>query len=219
MNFNKTTLAAVAALTLSFASTQANAYSWSYDTGFTTSYAASTVTFEDASAGGPLSYTSGVATFASGAIYSADQTGESLKPYGSTGQFWSIGATPSAQNGPGVVTLAGDGVKYYGFLWGSSDAYNGVTFSLSNGQDVTISGSQVPAGQGWNTVSRFFNFFADENETIMRVSFASDQNAFETDNHAYSVTAVPEVETYAMMLAGLGLMGTIARRRNKAKAA
>lgn len=33
------------------------------------------------------------------------------------------------------------------------------------------------------------------------------------------VTAVPEPETYAMMLAGLGLMGTIARRRNKAKAA
>ena len=33
-----------------------------------------------------------------------------------------------------------------------------------------------------------------------------------------SVTAVPEPETYAMLLTGLGLMGTIARRRNKAKA-
>jgi len=32
------------------------------------------------------------------------------------------------------------------------------------------------------------------------------------------VTAVPEPETYAMLLAGLGLMGTIARRR-KAKSA
>jgi PEP-CTERM motif len=31
-----------------------------------------------------------------------------------------------------------------------------------------------------------------------------------------SVTAVPEPETYAMLLAGLGLMGAIARRRNKA---
>lgn len=31
--------------------------------------------------------------------------------------------------------------------------------------------------------------------------------------------AVPEPETYAMLLAGLGLMGTIARRRNKGKAA
>ena len=31
-------------------------------------------------------------------------------------------------------------------------------------------------------------------------------------------TPVPEPETYAMLLAGLGLMGTIARRRSKAKA-
>ncbi len=31
-----------------------------------------------------------------------------------------------------------------------------------------------------------------------------------------SVSAVPEPETYAMLLAGLGMMGTIVRRRNKA---
>ena len=31
-----------------------------------------------------------------------------------------------------------------------------------------------------------------------------------------TVTAVPEPETYAMLLAGLGVMGAIARRRNKA---
>jgi hypothetical protein len=35
----------------------------------------------------------------------------------------------------------------------------------------------------------------------------------------YNVTAVPEPETFAMLLAGLGLMGTIARRRNKADVA
>jgi hypothetical protein len=45
----------------------------------------------------------------------------------------------------------------------------------------------------------------------------SDSLGTSLDN--VSVTAVPEVETYAMMLAGLGLMGTIARRRNKNKAA
>ena len=38
------------------------------------------------------------------------------------------------------------------------------------------------------------------------------------DDMVVSVTAVPEPETYAMMLAGLGLMGAVARRR-KAKQA
>jgi len=36
-------------------------------------------------------------------------------------------------------------------------------------------------------------------------------------NGAISVTAVPEPESYAMFLAGLGIMGAIAVRRNKAK--
>jgi len=36
-------------------------------------------------------------------------------------------------------------------------------------------------------------------------------------NGAISVTAVPEPESYAMLLAGLGVMGAIAMRRNKRK--
>jgi hypothetical protein len=34
-------------------------------------------------------------------------------------------------------------------------------------------------------------------------------------NAAYSVVAVPEPETYAMMLMGLGLLGFVARRRKQ----
>ena len=37
-------------------------------------------------------------------------------------------------------------------------------------------------------------------------------------NGAITVTAVPEPESYAMLLAGLGVMGAIAMRRNKRKA-
>lgn len=35
----------------------------------------------------------------------------------------------------------------------------------------------------------------------------------------FTVTAVPEPETFAMLLAGLGLVGAVARRRNKATTA
>lgn len=35
------------------------------------------------------------------------------------------------------------------------------------------------------------------------------------DNVSLSVTPVPEPDTYAMLLSGLGLMGFVARRRTK----
>jgi hypothetical protein len=40
-----------------------------------------------------------------------------------------------------------------------------------------------------------------------------DDPAFYFNAYRYTVTAVPEPETYALMLAGLGLLGGIARRR------
>ena len=40
----------------------------------------------------------------------------------------------------------------------------------------------------------------------------------QSDYTLVSITAVPEPETYAMLLAGLGVMGAIARRRNATKA-
>lgn len=45
----------------------------------------------------------------------------------------------------------------------------------------------------------------------------SEFNGFSIDNiNATAVTAVPEPETYAMLLAGLGMMGVVGRRRRKA---
>ena len=49
-------------------------------------------------------------------------------------------------------------------------------------------------------------------DVYKRQVFSSGGNAFETDNHAF-ISAVPEPETYAMLLAGLGLMAVIARRK------
>ena len=37
-----------------------------------------------------------------------------------------------------------------------------------------------------------------------------------TDGHAFLLSPVPEPETYAMLLAGLGLMGAMVRRRKVA---
>jgi hypothetical protein len=220
MNFKKSTLAALAVVALGTVSTQASAYTWSSDTGTSSSFAGVTnINFESAPSGAVSNYAEGIATFNLGAIFNTSTSSITAQPAGATGNFWSVG-TSGGQAGPGTVALS-TAVKYYGFLWGSSDSYNTVTFSVFDGTNtnqVSLTGLAVPSGTGNQSVSRYLNFFAGSGETITGVSFASSQNAFETDNHAYSVTAVPEVETYAMMLAGLGLMGTIARRRNKSKA-
>jgi hypothetical protein len=76
-----------------------------------------------------------------------------------------------------------------GILGGSSDTFTlGLTNSGGWGSSVTID----PVGFKYQTAGESYEFT--------------------------TVTAVPESETYAMMLAGLGLMGTIARRRKNKNA-
>lgn len=229
MNLQKSTLAACAALALAAVSTQASAFSTSFTSPITTAVGASSsfagvtnVTFDSLGLGALSSYAiagSGTtATYDKGGIYNASIPGTTAKPAGSTGNFWSVG-TAAPQLGAGTVAFSTP-VKYYGFLWGSSDLYNSVTFSVFDGVSATqysYTGSAVPSSVGIQSYSSYFNVFASSSEVITGITFSSFGNAFETDNHAFSVTAVPEPETYAMLLAGLGLIGTIARRRNKSK--
>ena len=46
----------------------------------------------------------------------------------------------------------------------------------------------------------------------------TNSSGVEEQYHVSTVLSVPEPESYAMLLAGLGLMATIARRRNQSKA-
>jgi hypothetical protein len=162
-------------------------------------------------------------SYTGGALFNFDSSsslpnGTSARPPGSTGNFWSIGTSPAAQQGPGVVSFS-SGVSYFGFLWGSPDAYNTVSFFDGDNLLGSFTGAAIlipPNGD--QSYSRYFNAFAGAGELITRVTFSSGQNAFETDNHAFA-TPVPEPETYAMMLAGLGLLAFTRTRRRRAKAA
>jgi hypothetical protein len=160
------------------------------------------------------SATSGIASYSGGDLFNlsvAGISGKAARPVGSTGNFWTIGAGET-----GTVTFSGQGVSYYGFLWGSPDIANWNDVTFYNGATVLghFDGTVTKLNNAWPN-SIFFNVSTGNGPAITSIKFTANQPAFEMDNHAM-IAAVPEPETYAMMVAGLALMGGIARRRKSA---
>ncbi len=203
MNFTKTLLASAALL----ASLGANA-------AVTSSLGGSTSNFLS------LSSTSldGVGTIVGGKVYNSDMTFASL-PEGTTiyeGKFLAAGILAGE---PATIAFTAP-VSYISFLWGSPDIENLLTVTTSSGsaQNFSASGLNFAVTDGTQSFSQYVQFKADAGSTITSLTFANvpARDAFEVAN--FSVTApVPEPETYALMFAGLGVMGFVMRRRsNKA---
>jgi hypothetical protein len=211
------TRTALIAAALLATATQAQAVTVTLTAGPSTAVAGANVeTFESYAAGSTLNGGTVYAWNSPGATLTGDNihliSGISAQPkHGAAAvrdQWFSVA-------GGGDATFAfANAQSYIGFLWGSVDTYNRVTFYNGNsvlGSYVGGTGGlpNVPTGNGHQGAAQYFNFFAD---SITSVRFQSSGNAFEIDNLA-SVTAVPEPETYALLLAGLGAMAFVARRR------
>jgi hypothetical protein len=141
-------------------------------------------------------------------------SGYSAEPPGDATDFFSVGTAPQHVSTTATLTFGGAGASYFGMYLGSPDGYNSITFT-GNGVNKTFSGSDLAGAwaDGNQGTGLYINFFAAQGTSFTTVTFNSGTNAFETDNHAYLMAAaVPEPETYAMMLAGLALVG-LARRR------
>lgn len=108
------------------------------------------------------------------------------------------------------------------FYWGSIDTYNSVDVLLSGGSVFSLSGSAFPPANGGlnNGLSNRRVFFtADPGETITGITFRSTGVAFEIDDVYGTLGAgstIPEPQSWALLIAGFGLIGAAARRRRGA---
>lgn len=122
----------------------------------------------------------------------------------------------SSALGSGIATLATPNLKYISFYWGSIDTYNTVELLGAGGATLlSVPGSWLPASNGNQflpSTNQRIRFAAGPGEDITGLRFISTGIAFEVDDIA---GAVPEPASWALMIAGFGMIGAAARRRTK----
>jgi len=166
-----------------------------------------------------------VNTTFTGNVLQGPQTGSgsASPPYGGsqagdTTKYASVQANQTST----FSTLGGYYLTTFSFYLGSPDAYNGMTFHLTDGSSQTFSGNEiwggVPANPGGNRDMGFRVYYDFGGAHVSSIDFTSTgSDAFEFDGLAGQV-GVPEPSAWALMILGFGAAGAMIRRRKFAMA-
>jgi len=148
-----------------------------------------------------------------GLTFPATVPGVAAEPAGDSSVF---GAAEPGSNALFSVN-PGFQLKSLSFYLGSLDSFNTLSF-LHNGTLITsFTGDQLtvpnPADgdQSAGDTNRRYFFSMDAADGVNQVLFSSSGAGFEFDNIAAAISAVPEPETWAMMILGFGLIGLMLR--------
>ena len=142
-----------------------------------------------------------------------DHPGESLTVPGNTTPYLAV-------YGGGVANINFTGVgdvRSFSFDYSTVDTYNTLTIHYTSGVDTVYTGTQILNGLPTGTTNGSITVNGD-GRLISGLSLSTSSNAFEVDNLSYSagLSAAPEPVSWAMMLGGFGMMGSVMRARRKA---
>lgn len=133
-------------------------------------------------------------------------------PFNGAPGFWSQGSSSSLDlGGDGSQNLAAPS-GYAAYSWWGQNTESVYTPGSTANFSITL--SNVAVGNNTVGVTTYFGYGA---ATAQSASNQYGNYSTFTGTFASPVAAVPEPETYAMMLAGLGLVGFLARRRKSGK--
>ena len=166
---------------------------------------------------------SGIGTITGGEIYSASVPNIAALPQNTTPPISTVGgfflaAGPGSDSGIAATLTLTTAGKYFSFLLGSPDTYNSITvFTNDNGPlgtSFTPQSLGVVPPDGNQSFAEYVNFITSGTTVIDSIQFSSpSQNAIEVAN--FSISAVPEASTWAMMLLGFAGVGFLAYRRKR----
>ncbi len=140
-----------------------------------------------------------------GDLVAVDQYSSSLK-----NMYWSLNTTLKAGNNAGHGAgedLTGD------FAVEGANNYWGTFMQSAWAANLLLEADNRVGTQAYN----FYLVEAYKKSATAQVTEYAGDWSFDGTTLSYTVAAVPEPESYALFLAGLGLMGAVARRRRIAK--
>ena len=154
-----------------------------------------------------------VATLSGGQVYTADRPFADI-PAGTVfgGNF--LAAGPLAGQ-PATLTFTAP-TSYLSFLWGSPDTWNRLILTTNqNSYTYTAMDLNFAVTNGNQAFSQYVQFATSGGELINSVTFTNvpATDAFEVAS--FSVAAVPEPATWAMMLVGFAMVGAASRYRRR----